>query len=72
MKIVDRTGTGTGTGAGVADLEAELGGAATLAEVLRWSFAAGRELAAVVTQDEYTHDVIFPWRDRRWLAFDTT
>ena len=35
-----------------------------------------RLVAAVVVQDEYTHDVVVPWRTEhggeRWLVYDTT
>jgi hypothetical protein len=45
-----------------------------LAEVLRW--AAVRSPPAtvleVVTQDEYTHDVVLGWRDGLCLVYDTT
>jgi hypothetical protein len=43
----------------------------SLEEVTRWTFAGGRALVEVVTQDEYTHDVIVeapPW----FVVFDTT
>ena len=43
----------------------------TLEEATRWSFAAGAALVEVVTQDEYTHDVVFALAPR-WLVFDTT
>jgi hypothetical protein len=26
----------------------------------------------VVVQDEYTHDVVLPWEDGVYLAYDTT
>lgn len=29
-------------------------------------------VAAVVVQDEYTHDVVLPWADEVWLVYDTT
>jgi hypothetical protein len=51
-----------------ARLAAEVGGLATLAELIRWSPAVIRR---IVVQDEYTHDVIVPWRDRT-LVFDCT
>jgi hypothetical protein len=71
MEIVDRVGLGAEQ---LARLRAELGAPATLAEVLRWGFAARppREVAAVVVQDEYTHDVVLPWQDGLYLVFDTT
>ena len=39
----------------------------TLAEVLRW----GR-VSEIVTQDEYTHDVVVPYDQRLTLVYDTT
>lgn len=43
----------------------------TLEEVLGWAHALGHSLAEVVTQDEYTHDVVIA-AGERWLVFDTT
>ena len=43
----------------------------TLEEATRWAFASGFALVTVVTQDEYTHDVVFA-AGARWLVFDTT
>lgn len=31
-----------------------------------------RAVSNIVTQDEYTHDVIVPWSERLVLVFDTT
>lgn len=44
----------------------------TLEEVLRWTHARGFALLEVVTQDEYTHDVVIAAPPARWLVFDTT
>jgi len=45
-----------------------------LQDVVRWSFAATppRDVAEVVVQDEFTHDVVLPWEDGCYLVFDTT
>ncbi|HEX9101801.1 MAG TPA: hypothetical protein VF997_06340 [Polyangia bacterium] len=43
----------------------------TLEEVLRWAHALGHSLVEVVTQDEYTHDVVVA-AGERFLVFDTT
>ncbi|MSP60795.1 MAG: hypothetical protein EXR72_10720 [Myxococcales bacterium] len=45
----------------------------TLEDVLRWARAQSPplEIVEVVTQDEFTHDVVFAARDG-WLVFDTT
>lgn len=46
----------------------------TLADLLDWSRQLTPSLPSpvVVTQDEYTHDVLVPYADGRWLDFDTT
>lgn len=48
----------------------------TLADVLRWaaSQAPPLAIAEIVTQDEYTHDVVLPLALDRpfFLAYDTT
>jgi hypothetical protein len=45
-----------------------------LEEVLRWGFASSppREIADVVVQDEYTHDVVMTDPRGVYLCFDTT
>jgi len=46
----------------------------TLADVLEW--ARGHEpprlVAEIVTQDEYTHDIVLPFDDGHFLVFDAT
>jgi hypothetical protein len=46
----------------------------TLGAVLEWLRAQDppRLVSDVVTQDEYTHDVIVPWSECLVLVFDTT
>jgi hypothetical protein len=62
----------------LAGIEAELSGQKNLGDVLRWASAhpAGvfvpTIVAKVVVQDEFTHDVIIPWRDGLVLVYDTT
>jgi hypothetical protein len=55
-------------------LPAEVMGLGTLQEVVRWGFSQQppRDVAEVVVQDELSHDVVLPWRDGLYLAFDTT
>lgn len=58
----------------VQEVEAAVGSLHLLADVLEWG---GRELPParivdIVTQDEYTHDVVVPFRGRAYLSFDTT
>ena len=59
-----------------AELRALLATQRTLAAVLRWAGAQVPPLAIaeIVTQDEYTHDVVMPWVATRplFLAYDTT
>ena len=46
----------------------------TLEAVMQWAFARKppAELLAVITQDEYTHDVLFRAADDTYLVFDTS
>lgn len=55
-------------------LAAEAGVHTTLEGVLQWALAKGREvqLVEVVTQDEFTHDVVLSYSDGVWLVYDTT
>jgi hypothetical protein len=58
----------------IVQVDPEIARLPTLAEVLRWARSGSppREVAAVVVQDEYTHDVVLSWRDGLYLVFDTT
>jgi len=58
----------------VARLAGELRHKHTLGDVLAWARAQlpPRVVNEVVTQDEYTHDVVMAWADCAWLVFDTT
>ena len=55
-------------------LASELSSLGMLQEVVRWAFALDppRDIAEVITQDEFTHDVVIPWVDRLTLVFDCT
>jgi hypothetical protein len=46
----------------------------TLGDVMSWlrTLDPPRSIGEIVTQDEYTHDMIVPFGDRLVLAFDTT
>lgn len=46
----------------------------TLADVLAWLRGPNppRTVTEIVTQDEYTHDVVVRWDDETWLVFDTS
>jgi hypothetical protein len=46
----------------------------TLGDVLDWAGTQDPPLRVdeVITQDEYTHDVLVAWRGGCWLVYDTT
>jgi len=46
----------------------------TLADVLAWArtHAPPLPVLEIVTQDEYTHDVVLPFDGSHFLAFDAT
>jgi len=54
-------------------MEQELRPLRSLERVVRWAFSRTppSEIADVVVQDEYTHDVVIPWGGVH-LVFDTT
>ena len=62
----------------LAEIESELSGQQNLGDVLKWALAhppgvfIQTVIAGVVVQDEFTHDVIVPWRDNLVLVYDTT
>ena len=58
----------------IARFQAELKDQRTLGDVLAWLRAQNppRSVTDILTQDEYTHDVIVQWSDQRYLAFDAT
>ncbi|HTM21611.1 MAG TPA: hypothetical protein VL172_13915 [Kofleriaceae bacterium] len=57
-----------------AALQRMVDGHQTIGDVLAWGLAQQPALviADVVVQDEYTHDVILPWRDGWHLVYDST
>lgn len=57
-----------------ARLSGELAALGLLGDVVRWAARQRppRAIADIVTQDEYTHDVILAYRDTLHLVFDTT
>ena len=75
MNVINRAGLSP---ARLAEVGGELSGQHNLNDVLRW--ASGRPagefvptvVAEVVVQDEFTHDVVVPWRDGLVLVYDTT
>lgn len=64
-------------GLAVADadaIHAFVGVQGTLHDVVRAALRREppRLVAAVVVQDEYTHDVVLPWDGDVWLVYDAT
>lgn len=57
-----------------AELFREVGEMRTLGDLLEWSGTLSPPVPApeIITQDEYTHDVLVPWRANLVLVFDTT
>ncbi len=55
-------------------LASELSQLLTLADVFTWArrTAPPRQVEEIVTQDEYTHDVVLALDGRRFLVFDAT
>jgi hypothetical protein len=68
--LINRAGLGSEQ---LVALKTELKDLTILQEVIRWGFAQTppSDVADVVIQDEFTHDVVLPWRDV-FLVFDTT
>ncbi|MFL5620245.1 MAG: hypothetical protein ACJ79A_17845 [Gemmatimonadaceae bacterium] len=58
----------------LAHAESELAHQHTLADVLAWARGQSppRAVTEIVTQDEYTHDVVIPFDGSHFLAFDAT
>lgn len=55
-------------------LAAEIADQTTLGDVLEWGLAQKpvRQPEEIVTQDEYTHDVVIPIRPPLYLAYDVS
>jgi hypothetical protein len=62
----------------VAAIAAELSTQENLRDVMTWALSGPRGtfipsvVAEVIVEDEFTHDVIVPWRDGLVLVYDTT
>ena len=62
----------------IAQLGSELSGQQNLNDVMKWALSHPKGLfipsvvANVIVQDEFTHDVIIPYRDSLVLVYDTT
>jgi hypothetical protein len=74
MRTVPVSSVGFISDSTLARAEAALGELRTLADVLRWGREQSppRAVVEIVTQDEYTHDVVMPFDGDRFLAFDAT
>ncbi|HYW69595.1 MAG TPA: hypothetical protein VE961_01085 [Pyrinomonadaceae bacterium] len=62
----------------VAQIANDVSGQENLKDVMSWALSAPPGMfipsvvSEVVVQDEFTHDVIVPWRDGLVLVYDTT
>jgi len=61
----------------ITDLETEIPEQENLKDVMKWALSNPGEfvpqvVADVIVQDEFTHDVVVPWRDGLVLVYDTT
>ena len=62
----------------LAGIETELSTQENLQDVVSWALSAPpgtfipSVVAEVIVQDEFTHDVVVPWRDNLFLVYDTT
>jgi hypothetical protein len=56
----------------LAVLDAERPRTATLLDLLAGLEGQSLKVVAVVTQDEFTHDVVLAWRDGLWLVYGAT
>ena len=62
----------------ISQIESELAEHRTMAAVLDWGFkqppgtVLPQIVADVIVEDEYSHDVIVPWRDGLVIVYGTT
>ena len=58
----------------MARVASEVSALLTLADVLAWArrHSPPLQVEEIVTQDEYTHDVVLPFDGGHFLAFDAT
>ena len=62
----------------ITQIESELSGQQNLNDVMKWALSHPKcifipsVVAQVIVQDEFTHDVIVPYRDDLVLVYDTT
>jgi hypothetical protein len=62
----------------IAEIEAQLSDQENLKDVMTWALSSPsgtfipQVVADVIVQDEFTHDVVVPWREGLVLVYDTT
>lgn len=56
----------------LAELAAQTADHTTLERVVRWGLMRGHLIADVISQDEYTQDVILPLEEDVFLVYDAT
>jgi hypothetical protein len=62
----------------IAEIEAQLADQENLKDVMNWALShpvgtfTPQVVADVIVQDEFTHDVVVPWREGLVLVYDTT
>ena len=62
----------------IAQIGSDLSGQQNLNDVMKWALSHPKGMftdsvvAQVIVQDEFTHDVIVPYRDGLVLVYDTT
>ena len=62
----------------IAEMETQLADQHNLKDVMNWALShplgtfLPQVVADVIVQDEFTHDVIVPWREGLVLVYDTT
>ena len=75
MRVVNRANLSPDQ---IAQLEGELSGQQNLNDVMKWALSHPKGVfipsvvANVIVQDEFTHDVIVPYRGGLVLVYDTT
>lgn len=74
MRLVPVISQGQSLANVVAHIEPMLREQRTLGDVLAWarSEEPPRAVTEIITQDEYTHDVVVKYEEQVYLVFDTT
>ena len=74
MRTIPISAVGTVSQSVLSQVSDAFGARYTLAAVLQWAREQqpARSVVEIVTQDEYTHDVILPFDGSHFLVFDAT